>query len=127
MEKDYDYVQLNKAGNNTHEDKLEKKPNSKTVLLGCGFLLIVGIGIVWKCWDGKRVDLNKLSTDERNALRDKIHEMILSPDSDQEIKIEGRKWIDIIDNINRLHNPVDTKNYVYPKGGDHGNLLYKPD
>ena len=101
--------------------------NMKRVLLAGGIILVVGIGIVWKCLDGQKMDLKKLPTDELNDLRKKLHEAVLSPNSDQESKIDSRKLIDIIDNIIRTRDPVDMKNYVFPKGGEHGTNLWKPD
>ena len=104
-----------------------KNVNTKRILLAGGIILIVGIGVVWKCWDGQKIDLKKLPTDELNDLRKKLHEVVLSPNSDQESKIDSRKLIEIIDNILRTRDLVDMKKYVFPKGGEHGTNLWKPD
>ena len=88
--------------------------NMKRVLLAGGIILVVGIGIVWKCLDGQKMDLKKLPTDELNDLRKKLHEAVLSPNSDQESKIDSNRIIEIIDNIIRARDPVDLKNYVFP-------------
>lgn len=105
---------------------MEKASIKKLILTG-GAILLIGIGVVWKCWDGQKIDLKKLSTDELKTLRDEFQEVLLSPNSDQESKIDSIKWINVIDNIVRARNPVDMKNYVYPKGGEHGTNLWKPD
>ena len=97
------------------------------ILSATGIILLIGVGIAWKCWDGQRFDLRKLSTDELKNLRDKLQEVILSPTSDQESKIDCIHWIDVIDNIVGARDPVDLKTYVYPKGGEHGTNLWKPD
>ena len=104
-----------------------EKENIKKILLAGGVVLIIGIGVIWKCWDGQKIDLKKLPTNELNDLRDKLQDVLLSPNSDQETKIDSRKLIDIIDNIIRTRDPVDMKNYVFPKGGEHGTNLWKPD
>lgn len=97
------------------------------ILSASGIILLIGIGIVWKCWDGKRINLQKLSSDELKTLRDKLQEVLLSPSSDQESKIDCIHWINVIDNIVRARDPVDRKTYIYPKGGEHGTNLWKPD
>ena len=127
MEKNMTCTQPTESEINLDEQKPKFKENLKKILLTGGVVLLIGAGIAWKCWDGQKIDLKKLPTDELNNLRNKLHEIVLSPSSDQESKIDCRKWIEIIDNIIRARNPVDTKNYIYPKGGDHGNLLWKPD
>ena len=99
----------------------------KKILLAGGIILIVGIGVVWKCWDGQKIDLKKLPTDELTNLRNKLHEVVLSPNSDQESKIDSTRIIETIDNIIRTRDPVDMKNYVFPKGGEYGANLWKPD
>ena len=104
-----------------------EKTKLQKILLAGGIVLVIGIGVVWKCWDGQKIDLKKQSTEELKNLRDKLQEMLLSPDSDQESKIDSRKLIEIIDNIIRARNPVDMKNYVFPKGGEYGTNLWKPD
>lgn len=104
-----------------------EKANIKRILLAGGAIILISIGVIWKCWDGQKIDLKKLSTDELKILRDKFQEVLLSPNSDQESKIDSIKWIDVIDKIIRARDPVDTKNYVFPKGGEHGTNLWKPD
>ena len=104
-----------------------EKANVKKIVLAGGTVLIIGIGIVWKCWDGQKIDLKKLPINELNNLRKKPHKTLLSPNSDQETKIDARKLIEIIDNIVNARNPVDTKNYIYPKGGEYGTNLLKLD
>lgn len=127
MEKELKNIQITEDKNSLDEDKPKTKGKLKRIVWGCGIILVVGIGIVWKCWDGQRIDLKKLSMDELNELRDKLHEKVLSPDTDQEYKIECMKWRSVVDNIISDRNPVNCEDYVYPKGGDHGNNLWKPD
>lgn len=104
-----------------------EKASIKKILLTGGAILLISLGVIWKCWDGQKIDLKKLSTDELKTLRDKFQEVLLSPNSDQESKIDSIKWIDVIDKIIRARDPVDMKNYVFPKGGEHGTNLWKPD
>ena len=104
-----------------------EKANIRNIIVAGGAILLIGIGVIWKCWDGQKIDLKKLSTDELKILRDKFQEVLLSPNSDQESKIDSIKWIDVIDKILRTRDPVDMKNYVFPKGGEHGTNLWKPD
>lgn len=104
-----------------------EKANLRNIIIAGGVLLTIGVGVAWKCWDGQRIDLKKLPTDELNGLREKLHEVALSPNSDQKSKTDSRKLIDVIDNIIRARDPVDVKNYVFPKGGEHGTNLWKPD
>lgn len=104
-----------------------EKANIRRFFLAGGAILLISIGVIWKCWDGQKIDLKKLSTDELKTLRDKFQEILLSPNSDQESKIDSIKWIDVIDKILRTRDPVDMKNYVFPKGGEHGTNLWKPD
>lgn len=104
-----------------------EKASIKKILLTGGAILLISLGVIWKCWDGQKIDLKKLSTDELKILRDKFQEVVLSPNSDQESKIDSIKWIDVIDKIIRARDPVDMKNYVFPKGGEHGTNLWKPD
>lgn len=127
MKKDLNCTQITVEERNLDENKPKAKESLKKILLTGGVVLLIGVGIAWKCWDGQKIDLKKLSIDERNDLRDKLQEILLSHSSSQEDKIECKKWIDIIDNLNRICNPVDMKNYVYPKGGEHGNLLWKSE
>lgn len=104
-----------------------EKAKLKRILLAGGIILVIGVGVIWKCWDGQKIDLKKLSTEELKSLRDKLQEVLLSPNSDQEAKIESGNCIRIIDNIIRARDPIDMKNYVFPKGGEHGTNLWKPD
>ena len=104
-----------------------EKANLKKIIFAGGAMLLVSVGVIWKCWDGQKIDLKKLSTAELKTLRDKFQEILLSPNSDQESKINSIKWIDVIDKIIRTRNPVDMKNYVFPKGGEHGTNLWKLD
>ena len=104
-----------------------EKANLRNIIIAGGVFLTIGVGVAWKCWDGQRIDLKKLPTVELNDLREKLHEVVLSPNSDQESKIDSRKLIEIIDKIIGARNSIDTKNYVYPKGGEHGTNLWKPD
>ena len=104
-----------------------EKASIKKILLTGGAILLISFGVIWKCWDGQKIDLKKLSTNELKTLRDKFQEVLLSPNSNQESKIDSIKWINVIDNIVRARDPVDMKNCVYPKGGEHGTNLWKPD
>ena len=127
MDKNRENVQLNEAENELYQEKTRKAKRIKKVLIIGGIVLLIGIGVVWKCWDGKRLDLQKKSNDELKELRDKLQGVLLSPNSDQESKVDCIKWINVIDNITRARDPVDMKNYVFPKGGEHGTNLWKPD
>lgn len=95
-----------------------EKAKLKRILLAGGIILVIGVGVIWKCWDGQKIDLKKLSTEELKNLRDKLQEVLLSPNSDQEAKIESGNCIRIIDNIIRARDPVDLKKsnvfYVHP-------------
>ena len=88
MKKDSDYNLPNELENSAHEAKPTMQATTKKILLAGGIVLLIGIGVAWKCWDGKKIDLQKLSTDELNDLRNKLQEILLSPNSDQESKIE---------------------------------------
>ena len=127
MEKELEDIQTTADENDLNEDKPKKTAKLKKIVLAGGIILLIGIGIAWKCWDGQRIDLKKLSTDELKELRDKLQEVLLSPSSEQEDKIDSIKWINVIDNIVRARDPVDMKTYVFPKGGEHGTNLWKPD
>lgn len=127
MEKELEDIQTTADENDLNEDKPKKTAKLKIIVLAGGIILLIGIGIAWKCWDGQRIDLKKLSTDELKELRDKLQEVLLSPSSEQEDKIDSIKWINVIDNIVRARDPVDMKTYVFPKGGEHGTNLWKPD
>lgn len=127
MEMDSKYIQPNEAENDSNIIKPNDTAKLKRILLAGGVVLLIGIGVAWKCWNGQRIDLHKLSTDELTDLRNKLQEVLLSPNSDQESKIDSGKWINVIDNIVRARNPVDMKNYVFPKGGEHGTNLWKPE
>ena len=97
-------------------------PNAKMLLGNHEYMMLRALGYPYDPYDPK-----KLSTDELKTLRDKFQEVLLSPNSDQESKIDSIKWIDVIDKIIRARDPVDMKNYVFPKGGEHGTNLWKPD
>ena len=127
MEKELEDIQTTADENDLNEDKPKKTAKLKIIVLAGGIILLIGIGIAWKCWDGQRIDLKKLSTDELKELRDKLQEVLLSPSSEQEDKIDSIKWINVINNIVRARDPVDMKTYVFPKGGEHGTNLWKPD
>jgi len=127
MGKELEDIQTTADENDLNEDKPKKTAKLKKIVLAGGIILLIGIGIAWKCWDGQRIDLKKLSTDELKELRDKLQEVLLSPSSEQEDKIDSIKWINVIDNIVRARDPVDMKTYVFPKGGEHGTNLWKPD
>lgn len=127
MEKELENIQITTDENDLKEDEPKKTAKLKKIVLASGIILLVGIGIAWKCWDGQRIDLKKLSTDELKELRDKLQEVLLSPNSEQEAKIDSIKWINVIDNIVRVRDPVDMKTYVFPKGGEHGTNLWKLD
>lgn len=85
-----------------------EKANLRNIIFAGSAILLIGIGVIWKCWDGQKIDLKKLSTDELKILRDKFQEVVLSPNSDQEAKIDSIKWINVIDKIIRTRDPVDT-------------------
>lgn len=127
MGKELEDIQTTADENDLNEDKPKKTAKLKKIVLAGGIILLIGIGIAWKCWDGQRIDLKKMSTDELKELRDKLQEVLLSPSSEQEDKIDSIKWINVIDNIVRARDPVDMKTYVFPKGGEHGTNLWKPD
>ena len=127
MEKELENIQVPEGENKLSGDTPKKTSKLKKFALAGGIILLFGIGIAWKCWDGKRINLKKLSTDELRELRNKLQEVLLSPNSEQVAKNDSIKWINIIDNIIRARNPVDMKTYVYPKGGEHGTNLWKPD
>ena len=127
MGKELEDIQTTADENDLNENKPKKTAKLKKIVLAGGIILLIGIGIAWKCWDGQRIDLKKLSTDELKELRDKLQEVLLSPSSEQEDKIDSIKWINVIDNIVRARDPVDMKTYVFPKGGEHGTNLWKPD
>lgn len=127
MEKDSKNIQPDETENDSNIVTPKDTAKLKRILLAGGVVLLIGIGVAWKCWNGQRIDLHKLSTDELTDLRNKLQEVLLSPNSDQESKIDSGKWIDVIDNIVRARNPVDMKNYVFPKGGEHGTNLWKPE
>lgn len=127
MEKDSKNIQPDETENDSNIVKPKVTAKLKRILLAGGVVLLIGIGVAWKCWNGQRIDLHKLSTDELTDLRNKLQEVLLSPNSDQESKIDSGKWINVIDNIVRARNPVDMKNYVFPKGGEHGTNLWKPE
>jgi len=127
MGKELEDIQTTADENDLNEDKPKKTAKLKKIVLAGGIILLIGIGIAWKCWDGQRIDLKKLSTDELKELRDKLQEVLLSPSSEQEDKIDSIKWINVIDNIVRARDSVDMKTYVFPKGGEHGTNLWKPD
>ena len=127
MEMDSKNIQPDETENDSNIDKPKNTAKLKRILLAGGVVLLIGIGVAWKCWNGQRIDLHKLSTDELTDLRNKLQEVLLSPNSDQESKIDSGKWINVIDNIVRARNPVDMKNYVFPKGGEHGTNLWKPE
>lgn len=127
MGKELEDIQTTADENDLNEEKPKKTAKLKKIVLAGGIILLIGIGIAWKCWDGQRIDLKKLSTDELKELRDKLQEVLLSPSSEQEDKIDSIKWINVIDNIVRARDPVDMKTYVFPKGGEHGTNLWKPD
>lgn len=127
MGKELEDIQTTADENDLNKDKPKKTAKLKKIVLAGGIILLIGIGIAWKCWDGQRIDLKKLSTDELKELRDKLQEVLLSPSSEQEDKIDSIKWINVIDNIVRARDPVDMKTYVFPKGGEHGTNLWKPD
>lgn len=127
MEMDSKNIQPDETENDSNIVKPKDTAKLKRILLAGGVVLLIGIGIAWKCWNGQRIDLHKLSTDELTDLRNKLQEVLLSPNSDQESKIDSGKWINVIDNIVRARNPVDMKNYVFPKGGEHGTNLWKPE
>lgn len=127
MEMDSKNIQPDETGNDSDIVKPKDTAKLKRILLAGGVVLLIGIGVAWKCWNGQRIDLHKLSTDELTDLRNKLQEVLLSPNSDQESKIDSGKWINVIDNIVRARNPVDMKNYVFPKGGEHGTNLWKPE
>lgn len=127
MEKEFENIQITADENEMNEDKPKKTAKLRKIVLAGGIILLISIGIAWKCWDGQRIDLKKLSTDELKELRDKLQEVLLSPNSEQDAKIDSIKWINVIDNIVRARDPVDMKTYVFPKGGEHGTNLWKPD
>lgn len=127
MEKDSKNIQPDETENDSNIVTPKDTAKLKRILLAGGVVLLIGIGVAWKCWNGQRIDLHKLSTDELTDLRNKLQEVLLSPNSDQESKIDSGKWINVIDNIVRARNPVDMKNYVFPKGGEHGTNLWKPE
>ena len=127
MEKEMENVQITAEENEVGEDKPKKTAKLKKLVLAGGIILLISIGIAWKCWDGQKIDLKKLSTEELKELRGKLQEVLLSPNSEQEDKIDSIKWINVIDNIVRARDPVDMKTYVFPKGGEHGTNLWKPD
>lgn len=127
MEMDSKNIQPDETENDSNIVKPKDTAKLKRILLAGGVVLLIGIGVAWKCWNGQRIDLHKLSTDELTDLRNKLQEVLLSPNSDQESKIDSGKWINVIDNIIRARNPVDMKNYVFPKGGEHGTNLWKPE
>ena len=127
MEMDSKNIQPDETENDSNIVKPKDTAKLKRILLAGGVVLLIGIGVAWKCWNGQRIDLHKLSTDELTDLRNKLQEVLLSPNSDQESKIDSGKWINVIDNIVRARNPVDMKNYVFPKGGEHGTNLWKPE
>lgn len=127
MEEKLECVQPDEEKKDSTKTKNKITARTKKLLFAGGLVLLVGIGIVWKCWDGQKIDLRKLSTDELKELREKFQDVLLSPNSDQESKIECINWINVIDNIVRRRDPVDRTNYIYPKGGEHGTNLWKPD
>ena len=127
MEKESENIQITTDEKDLNEDKSRKTAKLKKIVLAGGIILVVAIGIAWKCWNGQRIDLKKLSTDELKELRNKLQEVLLSPNSEQEAKIDSIKWINVIDNIVQARDPVDMKTYVFPKGGEHGTNLWKPD
>ena len=127
MGKELENIQIIEDKNDPQEDKPKETEKLKKILLTGGIILLIGIGVAWKCWDGQRVDLRKLSTDELKNLRDKLQEVILSPGNDQLFKNDCIKWRDIIDKMIRAREPVDMKTYIYPKGGEYGTNLWKPD
>lgn len=127
MEKEFENIQITADENEMNEDKPKKTAKLRKIVLAGGIILLISIGIAWKCWDGQRIDLKKLSTDELKELRDKLQEVLLSPNSEQDAKIDSIKWINVIDTIVRARDPVDMKTYVFPKGGEHGTNLWKPD
>lgn len=127
MEKELEHIEITADENEMNEDKPKKTAKLRKIVLAGGIILLISIGIAWKCWDGQRIDLKKLSTDELKELRDKLQEVLLSPSSEQDAKIDSIKWINVIDNIVRARDPVDMKTYVFPKGGEHGTNLWKPD
>lgn len=127
MEKESKNIQITADENEPSEGKPKKTATLKKIALAGGIILLIGIGIAWKCWDDQRIDLKKLSTDELKELRDKLQEVLLSSNSEQQDKTDSIKWINVIDNIVRARNPVDMKTFVFPKGGEHGTNLWKPD
>ena len=127
MFEELEYTHYDETKDELNEVKAKKKSTIKKALIVGGVVLLVGLGIVWKCWDGKKFNIYKLSDDELGQLRAKVQDVLMSPNSDQEEKLECINWINIIDKIVQARNPVDRKDYVYPKGGEHGTNLWKPD
>lgn len=127
MEKISENIHHNEAMDDLQKDMLKKKTKIRKIVFISGIVLLVGVGVVWKCWNNQRNDIRKLSNDELKVLRNKVQEVLLSPDSDQESKMDSIKWINVIDNMIRARDPIDMDDYVFPKGGEHGTNLWKPD
>ena len=127
MEKISENIHHNEAMDDLQKDMLKKKTKIRKIVFISGIVLLVGVGVVWKCCNNQRNDIRKLSNDELKVLRNKVQEVLLSPDSDQESKMDSIKWINVIDNMIRARDPIDMDDYVFPKGGEHGTNLWKPD
>lgn len=127
MGKNLENIHHNEAMDDLQKDMLKKKAKIRKIIFISGIVLLVGAGVVWKCWDNQRNDIRKLSNDELKDLRNKVQDVLLSPDSDQESKMDSIKWINVIDNMIRARDPIDMDDYVFPKGGEHGTNLWKPD
>lgn len=127
MGKNLENIHHNEAMDDLQKDMLKKKANIRKIIFISGFVLLVGAGVVWKCWGNQKNDIRNLSNDELKDLRNTVQDVLLSPDSDQEAKMESIKWINVIDNMIRARDPIDMDGYVFPKGGEHGTNLWKPD
>lgn len=58
MEKDSKNIQPDETENDSNIVTPKDTAKLKRILLAGGVVLLIGIGVAWKCWNGQRIDLH---------------------------------------------------------------------